>query len=128
MKKTIDDLKNIRSQKKAILHMREKKNGYLLKVCMGEAGISSGAKEIIKEIQNLDNDLQSDVTITQKEENKDENLKNPIIEVIDNSGIRYIYDDITKEKAIIIFKEHAINHKVVDQYLKQKIDPEQQAK
>lgn len=128
MKKTIDDLKNIKSQKQPLLHMREKKNGYFLKVCMGELGRSAGAKDIIKEIQVLDDELKTDVTITQKEENKDENFKNPIIEVVDNKGIRYIYDDITKEKAILVFKEHAVNHKVVDQYLKIKIDPSDEVK
>ncbi|MFA0816317.1 MAG: ferredoxin [Anaerofustis sp.] len=116
MKKSIQELQEIRKKTLEKIDMRVGKEGYRIVVGMATCGIAAGARSIINKVMEvLESKHIGNVTVSQagciglcRVE--------PIIEVIDPNGERTTYINMTPEKIERVIDEHILGGKVVKEY------------
>ena len=116
MKKSIQELQEIRKKTLEKIDMRVGKEGYRVIVGMATCGIAAGARSIMtKTMEILDAKHITNVTVSQagciglcRVE--------PIIEVVDPQGERTTYINMTPEKIERVVDEHILGGNVVKEY------------
>lgn len=115
--KNVEELKKMREQVKKDLRLRAGKHRIKIVVGMGSCGIAAGAREVMSEFVTLiENSKRSDIIVTASgcfgfcaQE--------PMIHVYIEENKPVTYRNVDLEAARLIFNEHILNNKVVEQYL-----------
>lgn len=116
MKKSLEELKAIRSKKLEEINLRKGKDGYRVVVGMATCGIAAGARPVmVKLMEEVENQGLKDVTVAQTGCIGVCRLE-PIVEVYNPEGEKVTYVKMTPEKVQRIVDEHLKNGKVVEEY------------
>ncbi len=115
--KNVEELKKMREQVKKDLRLRSGKHRIKIVVGMGSCGIAAGARDVMNEFVTLiENSKRSDIIVTASgcfgfcaQE--------PMIHVYVEENRPITYRNVDLEAARLIFDEHVLNNKVVEQYL-----------
>ncbi len=110
---TIEDLKRIKEERKAMLTLRE--GGYRAKITvhMGTCGIAAGARKVMEALlDEINTNNRTDVIVTTS---GCAGLcsKEPMatVEIINEAPVKYV--QLNEEKIRKIFKEHVLNGQIV---------------
>jgi NADP-reducing hydrogenase subunit HndB len=113
---TIEDLKKIKEEHKAMLTLRE--GGYRAKITvhMGTCGIAAGARKVMEALlDEINTNNRTDVIVTTS---GCAGLcsKEPMatVEIINEAPVKYVQLD--EEKIRKIFKEHVLNGQIVQDF------------
>lgn len=115
--KNIEELKMMREKVRQDLRLRSGKHRVRIVVGMGSCGIAAGAREVMNEFVNLiENSKKTDIIIAVSgcfgfcaQE--------PMIHLYVEDQRPVTYRNVDVEAARLIFDEHVLNNKVVEQYL-----------
>lgn len=115
--KNIEELKMMRERVKKDLMLRSGKHRIKIIVGMGSCGIAAGAREVMNEFLTLiEESGRTDIIVTASgcfgfcaQE--------PMIHVYIDDNRPVTYRNVDLEATRLIFKEHIINNKVVEQFL-----------
>ncbi len=115
--KNVEELKKMRDKVKRELRLRVGKHRVKIVVGMGTCGIAAGAREVMNEFVTLiENSKKTDIIVTASgcfgfcaQE--------PMIHVYIEDQRPVTYRNVDVEAARLIFNEHVLNNKVVEQYL-----------
>ncbi len=114
--KSLEELKKLRDAAKKNLNIREKKDGYRVKVGMATCGIAAGARPVLNKFvesvnaNGLDNVMVTQVGCVGSCEYE------PIVEISGADGTNVVYAKVTADMVDEIVIQHLSNGKVVDKY------------
>ncbi|MGL4283174.1 (2Fe-2S) ferredoxin domain-containing protein [Eubacterium aggregans] len=122
MKKSLEELKAIRSNKLEEINLRKGRNGYRVVVGMATCGIAAGARPVmVKLMEAVESEGLSEVTIAQTGCIGVCRLE-PIVEVFDPQGETTTYVKMNPEKVTEIVEKHLKNGEVVEEYTMTVVD------
>ncbi|MEG1432792.1 MULTISPECIES: (2Fe-2S) ferredoxin domain-containing protein [Eubacterium] len=122
MKKSLEELKAIRSKKLEEINLRKGRNGYRVVVGMATCGIAAGARPVmVKLMEAVESEGLSEVTIAQTGCIGVCRLE-PIVEVFDPQGEKTTYVKMSPEKVAEIVEKHLKNGEVVEKYTMTVVD------
>ncbi|MGL6293620.1 (2Fe-2S) ferredoxin domain-containing protein [Eubacterium aggregans] len=122
MKKSLEELKAIRSNKLEEINLRKGRNGYRVVVGMATCGIAAGARPVmVKLMEAVESEGLSEVTIAQTGCIGVCSLE-PIVEVFDPQGETTTYVEMNPEKVTEIVEKHLKNGEVVEEYTMTVVD------
>lgn len=122
MKKSLEELRAIRSKKLEEINLRTGRDGYRVVVGMATCGIAAGARPVmLKLMEEVEKQGLKDVTVAQTGCIGVCRLE-PIVEVYDPDGNKVTYVKMTPEKAAELVEKHLKNHQVVEEYTMTIID------
>ncbi|MDD4691105.1 MAG: (2Fe-2S) ferredoxin domain-containing protein [Eubacterium aggregans] len=122
MKKSLEELKAIRSKKLEEINLRKGRNGYRVVVGMATCGIAAGARPVmVKLMEAVESEGLSEVTIAQTGCIGVCRLE-PIVEVFDPQGEKTTYVKMNPEKVTEIVEKHLKNGEVVEEYTMTVVD------
>lgn len=122
MKKSLEELKAIRSKKIDEINLRKGKDGYRVVVGMATCGIAAGARPVmVKLMEEVENQGLKDVTVAQTGCIGVCRLE-PIVEVFSPEGGKITYVKMNPEKVKRLVSEHLNGGKVVDEYTMTVVD------
>ncbi|MEG0377929.1 MAG: (2Fe-2S) ferredoxin domain-containing protein [Eubacterium sp.] len=122
MKKSLDELKAIRSKKLDEINLRKGKDGYRVVVGMATCGIAAGARPVmVKLMEEVEAKKLTDVTVAQTGCIGACRLE-PIVEVFNPEGDKVTYVKMNAEKIARVVDEHLKGGKVVEEYTMTIID------
>jgi len=115
--KNIEELKMMREKVRQDLRLRSGQHRVRIVVGMGSCGIAAGAREVMNEFVTLvENSKKEDIVVTASgcfgfcaQE--------PMIHIYVEDQRPVTYRNVDIEAARLIFNEHVLNNKVVEQYL-----------
>ena len=113
MKKSLEELKAIRSKKLEEINLRKGKDGYRVVVGMATCGIAAGARPVM--VKLMEEVEAQGFTVAQTGCIGVCRLE-PIVEVYNPEGEKVTYVKMTPEKVQRIVDEHLKNGKVVEEY------------
>ncbi len=115
MKKTIEELEQIRRSQRHIIAMRKPHRGPVVMVSMGECGIESGAREVLKAfVSEVYSDKLDDVMV--KQSGCMGLCSMEPVAVVTKDGESTTYVHLTPEKAVEIVEKHLIGGQIVEEY------------
>lgn len=116
MKKSLEELKAIRSKKLEEINLRKGRTGYRVVVGMATCGIAAGARPVmVKLMEEVQEQGLTDVTVAQTGCIGVCRLE-PIVEVYNPQGEKVTYVKMTPEKVKEVVDQHLKNGKVVEEY------------
>jgi NADP-reducing hydrogenase subunit HndB len=122
MKKSMEELREIREKTLEKIEMRTGTEGYRIVVGMATCGIASGARPVLTKImEEIDKRNIINVTVRQTGCLGMCQLE-PIVEVIDLDGNKTTYVNMTPEKTERMMEEHIVGGNVVREYTLTVID------
>jgi len=114
--KTLEELKAIKQKMQQQIELRKEHKGYRILVGMADCGIAAGARPVmISLIEEIQKRNLSDVIVTQMDCIGICQLE-PIIEVIQPDGQKFIYTKMNVGKAKRVIAEHIVNGSVITEY------------
>lgn len=116
--KSIDELNAIKQEYKNAVAIRTDDHVTRIVVGMGNSGLIAGAREILKAFIKLveDEDLAGKVIVTQAARVSRVD-HNPTVEIVEDGVETALYANVTVEMAKRIVEEHIIGGKVIEEYL-----------
>jgi NADP-reducing hydrogenase subunit HndB len=115
-KLTIEDLKRIKEEHRAMLNLRE--GGYRAKVTvhMGTCGIASGARKVMEAfLDEIKRNNVADMIVTSSGcAGLCSQEPMATVELLNQAPVKYVHLD--EEKTRRIFREHLVEGKIVEQY------------
>ena len=116
MKKSLEELRQIREATLDRLNNRVSDQDYRVVVGMATCGIAAGARQtLLKFMSGLGERGISNVTVSQTGCLGMCSVE-PIVEIYDKDGIKTTYISITEDKVERIIEEHIINKNVVSEF------------
>lgn len=116
MKKSLEELKAIRSKKIDEINLRKGKDGYRVVVGMATCGIAAGARPVmVKLMEEVENQGLKDVTVAQTGCIGACRLE-PIVEVFSPEGVKITYVKMNPDKVKRVVNEHLKDGKIVEEY------------
>jgi (2Fe-2S) ferredoxin len=116
--KSLDELNAIKEKYKNSVAIRTNDYETRIVVGMGNSGLVSGARDILKAfVKMIDDEKLGDKVIVTQEARVSKVDYNPVVKIVEDGVKTAVYGNVTVEMANRIFKEHIKNGKIVDEYL-----------
>lgn len=116
--KTIEELNVIKEQYKSSVAIRTEAYRVRIVVGMGNSGLVSGARDILKTLVNrIEEDGLSGQVIVTQEARTSKVGHNPVVKIIENGVKTAVYSNVTKDIAMRIVDEHIKDGKILEEYL-----------
>jgi len=115
-KLTVEDLKKIKEQQRALFSLREGKFRVKVTVHMGTCGLAAGARDVMDALlEEINNANVTDVMVTTSG-CAGLCAKEPMatVEIQGSAPVKYVF--LNKDKIRRIFKEHILGGKPVEEY------------
>ncbi|MCM1114284.1 MAG: (2Fe-2S) ferredoxin domain-containing protein [Clostridium sp.] len=116
--KSLDELNAIKDKYASDVTIRTSDYEVRIIVGMGNSGLVSGARDILKTIVKRveDEGLSGKVIVTQ-EARVSKVGHNPVVKIVEDGVKTAVYANVTSEMAQRIIDEHIMNGKIIDEYL-----------
>lgn len=116
--KSLDELNAIKQEYRSAVAIRTSDYETRIIVGMGNSGIVSGARDILKTIVKLieEKGLDGKVIVTQ-EARVSRIGYNPVVKIVEDGVKTAVYANVTADMARRIVDEHIINGKIVEEYI-----------
>ncbi|MCM1364389.1 MAG: (2Fe-2S) ferredoxin domain-containing protein [Faecalibacterium sp.] len=116
--KTLSELNSIKEQYRSSVAIRTDDYETRIVVGMGNSGLVSGARDILKAlVQRIEDDGLSGRVIVTQEARVSKVGHNPVVKIVENGIKTAVYSNVTKEAALRIVDEHVKEGRIVKEYL-----------
>lgn len=115
--KSLEDLNRIREESLKKVNLRQNNAKYRLLVGMATCGIAAGARPVMKTLLDEIEARHYPVTL-QQTGCIGMCIHEPIVEIIDQAGIKTTYLEVTPAKALEILESHIKNGTILQAYTK----------
>lgn len=116
--KSIEELNEIKKKYKSSVAIRTSDYDIRIIVGMGNSGLVSGARDILKAIvKEIDDENLSGQVIVTQEARVSKVGHNPVVKIVENGVKTAVYANVTREMAHRIVQEHIKGGKIIEEYL-----------
>lgn len=116
--KSIEELNEIKEKYKSSVAIRTSDYDIRIIVGMGNSGLVSGARDILKAIvKEIDDENLSGQVIVTQEARVSKVGHNPVVKIVENGVKTAVYANVTREMAHRIVQEHIKGGKIIEEYL-----------
>ncbi|NLL62164.1 MAG: (2Fe-2S) ferredoxin domain-containing protein [Candidatus Atribacteria bacterium] len=118
--KNLEELKIMRDKAQKDLALRSGKHNIKIVIGMGTCGIAAGARETMNEFLNLILKSERNDIVVTASGCFGFCVQEPMVHIYAEDQIPVTYHNVDVEAARLIFDEHVLNNKVVEQYIFQR--------